>query len=73
MAQCVHYFEWRTYAACKKDKYKPNKEVCLNCGLQLSGQDVCMSPICDVCADACDSVAVCKASVIPLCVGEVSM
>ncbi|XP_071019066.1 cation-independent mannose-6-phosphate receptor-like [Oncorhynchus clarkii lewisi] len=27
VAQCVHYFEWRTYAACKKDKYKPNKEV----------------------------------------------
>lgn len=25
--QCVHYFEWRTYAACKKDKFKPHKEV----------------------------------------------
>uniref|UniRef100_A0A4W5NI57 Insulin-like growth factor 2 receptor n=1 Tax=Hucho hucho TaxID=62062 RepID=A0A4W5NI57_9TELE len=27
VAQCVHYFEWRTYAACKKNKYKPDKEV----------------------------------------------
>uniref|UniRef100_A0A6Q2XKG2 Insulin-like growth factor 2 receptor n=1 Tax=Esox lucius TaxID=8010 RepID=A0A6Q2XKG2_ESOLU len=27
VAQCVHYFEWRTYVACKKQKYKPNKEV----------------------------------------------
>uniref|UniRef100_A0A673C0F7 Insulin-like growth factor 2 receptor n=1 Tax=Sphaeramia orbicularis TaxID=375764 RepID=A0A673C0F7_9TELE len=27
VAQCVHYFEWRTYAACKKDKFKPHKEV----------------------------------------------
>ncbi|XP_072299395.1 cation-independent mannose-6-phosphate receptor [Eucyclogobius newberryi] len=26
-AQCVHYFEWRTYVACKKDKFKPHKEV----------------------------------------------
>ncbi|CAL1586585.1 unnamed protein product [Knipowitschia caucasica] len=26
-AQCVHYFEWRTYAACKKDTFKPHKEV----------------------------------------------
>ncbi|KAM8847361.1 cation-independent mannose-6-phosphate receptor [Synchiropus picturatus] len=26
-SQCVHYFEWRTYAACKKDKFKPHKEV----------------------------------------------
>ncbi|KAG7509424.1 cation-independent mannose-6-phosphate receptor [Solea senegalensis] len=27
VSQCVHYFEWRTYAACKKDKFKPHKEV----------------------------------------------
>ncbi|XP_067097484.1 cation-independent mannose-6-phosphate receptor [Osmerus mordax] len=27
MSQCVHYFEWRTYTACKKDKFKPHKEV----------------------------------------------
>ncbi|XP_029532637.1 cation-independent mannose-6-phosphate receptor [Oncorhynchus nerka] len=27
VAQCVHYFEWRTYAACKNNKYKPVKEV----------------------------------------------
>lgn len=27
VAQCVHYFEWRTYAACKNDKFKPHKEV----------------------------------------------
>uniref|UniRef100_A0A3B4B5Q6 MRH domain-containing protein n=1 Tax=Periophthalmus magnuspinnatus TaxID=409849 RepID=A0A3B4B5Q6_9GOBI len=26
-AQCVHYFEWRTYLACKKDTFKPHKEV----------------------------------------------
>ncbi|KAK7907744.1 hypothetical protein WMY93_016356 [Mugilogobius chulae] len=26
-AQCVHYFEWRTYVACNKDKFKPHKEV----------------------------------------------
>ncbi|XP_075123765.1 cation-independent mannose-6-phosphate receptor isoform X2 [Leptodactylus fuscus] len=25
--ECVHYFEWRTYSACKKNKFKPNKEV----------------------------------------------
>ncbi|XP_022416368.1 cation-independent mannose-6-phosphate receptor [Delphinapterus leucas] len=24
---CVHYFEWRTTAACKKDVFKANKEV----------------------------------------------
>ncbi|KAI5938484.1 Cation-independent mannose-6-phosphate receptor [Manis javanica] len=24
---CVHYFEWRTAAACKKDTFKANKEV----------------------------------------------
>ncbi|XP_030877963.1 cation-independent mannose-6-phosphate receptor-like [Leptonychotes weddellii] len=24
---CVHYFEWRTSAACKKDTFKANKEV----------------------------------------------
>ncbi|TDH00702.1 hypothetical protein EPR50_G00191090 [Perca flavescens] len=27
VSQCVHYFEWRTFAACKKDKFKPPKEV----------------------------------------------
>ncbi|XP_071323597.1 cation-independent mannose-6-phosphate receptor isoform X2 [Trachinotus anak] len=27
LSQCVHYFEWRTYTACKKDKFKPHKEV----------------------------------------------
>ncbi|XP_072542274.1 cation-independent mannose-6-phosphate receptor [Salminus brasiliensis] len=27
VSQCVHYFEWKTYAACKRDKFKPNKEV----------------------------------------------
>lgn len=27
MSQCVHYFEWRTYAACKNNKFKPKKEV----------------------------------------------
>ncbi|XP_035535041.1 cation-independent mannose-6-phosphate receptor isoform X1 [Morone saxatilis] len=27
VSQCVHYFEWRTYAACKNNKFKPNKEV----------------------------------------------
>lgn len=27
MSQCVHYFEWRTYAACKNNKFKPQKEV----------------------------------------------
>ncbi|XP_070781683.1 cation-independent mannose-6-phosphate receptor [Enoplosus armatus] len=27
VSQCVHYFEWRTYAACKNDKFKPRKEV----------------------------------------------
>ncbi|KAL4649143.1 cation-independent mannose-6-phosphate receptor [Arapaima gigas] len=27
LSECVHYFEWRTYAACKKDKFKPQKEV----------------------------------------------
>ncbi|KAF6114200.1 insulin like growth factor 2 receptor [Phyllostomus discolor] len=26
-ADCVHYFEWRTTAACKKDVFKANKEV----------------------------------------------
>ncbi|ELK09957.1 Cation-independent mannose-6-phosphate receptor [Pteropus alecto] len=26
-ADCVHYFEWRTTAACKKDTFKANKEV----------------------------------------------
>ncbi|KAK9531251.1 hypothetical protein VZT92_010686 [Zoarces viviparus] len=27
VSQCVHYFEWRTFTACKKDKFKPHKEV----------------------------------------------
>ncbi|KAM3833852.1 cation-independent mannose-6-phosphate receptor [Diretmus argenteus] len=27
VSQCVHYFEWRTYVACKKGKFKPHKEV----------------------------------------------
>lgn len=27
VSQCVHYFEWRTYAACKSDRFKPHKEV----------------------------------------------
>ncbi|KAM4866079.1 cation-independent mannose-6-phosphate receptor isoform 2-T3 [Thomomys bottae] len=25
--ECVHYFEWRTTAACRKDTFKANKEV----------------------------------------------
>ncbi|XP_064014257.1 cation-independent mannose-6-phosphate receptor [Pogoniulus pusillus] len=25
--ECVHYFEWRTFVACKKDLFKPMKEV----------------------------------------------
>ncbi|XP_044144786.1 cation-independent mannose-6-phosphate receptor isoform X2 [Bufo gargarizans] len=25
--ECVHYFEWRTFPACKKNKFKPIKEV----------------------------------------------
>ncbi|XP_054616857.1 cation-independent mannose-6-phosphate receptor [Dunckerocampus dactyliophorus] len=27
VSQCMHYFEWRTYAACTSDKFKPHKEV----------------------------------------------
>ncbi|XP_066532658.1 cation-independent mannose-6-phosphate receptor isoform X2 [Hoplias malabaricus] len=27
VSQCVHYFEWKTYAACKRDIFKPQKEV----------------------------------------------
>ncbi|KAJ3606442.1 hypothetical protein NHX12_025963 [Muraenolepis orangiensis] len=27
VSQCVHYFEWRSYAACKNQKFKPAKEV----------------------------------------------
>ncbi|XP_061097950.1 cation-independent mannose-6-phosphate receptor [Conger conger] len=27
VSKCVHYFEWRTYVACRKDKFKPHKEV----------------------------------------------
>ncbi|XP_054910202.1 cation-independent mannose-6-phosphate receptor [Poeciliopsis prolifica] len=27
LSECVHYFEWKTYAACRKDKFKPHKEV----------------------------------------------
>uniref|UniRef100_A0A4W4G3A2 Insulin-like growth factor 2 receptor n=1 Tax=Electrophorus electricus TaxID=8005 RepID=A0A4W4G3A2_ELEEL len=26
-SQCVHYFEWRTYAACRREKFKPHVEV----------------------------------------------
>nr|QPB70590.1 insulin-like growth factor 2 receptor [Pampus argenteus] len=26
LSQCVHHFEWRTYTACKKNKFKPHKE-----------------------------------------------
>lgn len=26
-SQCVHYFEWRTYSACKNNKFTPQKEV----------------------------------------------
>ncbi|XP_053567150.1 cation-independent mannose-6-phosphate receptor [Bombina bombina] len=25
--ECVHFFEWRTFTACKNDKFKPIKEV----------------------------------------------
>ncbi|XP_041660412.1 cation-independent mannose-6-phosphate receptor [Cheilinus undulatus] len=27
VSQCVHYFEWKTYSACKRNKFKPHKEV----------------------------------------------
>ncbi|KAM9840298.1 cation-independent mannose-6-phosphate receptor [Aulostomus maculatus] len=27
VSQCLHYLEWKTYAACKKDKFKPHREV----------------------------------------------
>ncbi|KAL7888463.1 hypothetical protein AOLI_G00034370 [Acnodon oligacanthus] len=27
LSQCVHYFEWKTYVACRKEKFKPHKEV----------------------------------------------
>ncbi|XP_034018710.1 cation-independent mannose-6-phosphate receptor isoform X2 [Thalassophryne amazonica] len=27
VSQCVHYLEWRTYVACRKEKFKPHKEV----------------------------------------------
>ncbi|KAK3516697.1 hypothetical protein QTP70_022183, partial [Hemibagrus guttatus] len=27
VSQCVHYFEWRTYSACRRDKFRPLKEV----------------------------------------------
>uniref|UniRef100_A0A3P9GYT0 MRH domain-containing protein n=1 Tax=Oryzias latipes TaxID=8090 RepID=A0A3P9GYT0_ORYLA len=30
-SQCVHYFEWKTYTACKKDKFKPHKELQVPC------------------------------------------
>lgn len=35
--QCVHYFEWKTYTACKKNKFKPHREVCAGTsdGLQV--------------------------------------
>lgn len=27
VSECVHYFEWRTYVACRRDKFRPHKEV----------------------------------------------
>lgn len=27
LSECVHYFEWRTYVACRRDKFTPHKEV----------------------------------------------
>ncbi|XP_056150610.1 cation-independent mannose-6-phosphate receptor [Lampris incognitus] len=27
VSQCVHYLEWKTYAACRKDTFRPHKEV----------------------------------------------
>ncbi|XP_060722164.1 cation-independent mannose-6-phosphate receptor [Tachysurus vachellii] len=27
VSQCIHHFEWRTYAACKKEMFRPLKEV----------------------------------------------
>ncbi|XP_056125524.1 cation-independent mannose-6-phosphate receptor [Rhinichthys klamathensis goyatoka] len=27
VSECVHYFEWRTYFACRRDKFTPHKEV----------------------------------------------
>lgn len=27
VSQCIHHFEWRTYAACRRDKFRPLKEV----------------------------------------------
>ncbi|XP_048841603.1 cation-independent mannose-6-phosphate receptor [Brienomyrus brachyistius] len=27
VSECVHYFEWRTYVACKRDTFKPHGEV----------------------------------------------
>ncbi|XP_024912478.1 cation-independent mannose-6-phosphate receptor isoform X2 [Cynoglossus semilaevis] len=27
VSECVHYFEWKTYVACRRDKFKPHKEV----------------------------------------------
>uniref|UniRef100_A0A672PLU1 Cation-independent mannose-6-phosphate receptor-like n=1 Tax=Sinocyclocheilus grahami TaxID=75366 RepID=A0A672PLU1_SINGR len=27
VSECVHYFEWRTYAACRREKFRPHKEV----------------------------------------------
>lgn len=32
VSQCVHYFEWRTYSACKNNKFMPQKEVGERCG-----------------------------------------
>lgn len=31
VSECVHYFEWKTYVACRRDKFKPHKEVCTCC------------------------------------------
>uniref|UniRef100_A0A8B9KQH5 Insulin-like growth factor 2 receptor n=1 Tax=Astyanax mexicanus TaxID=7994 RepID=A0A8B9KQH5_ASTMX len=27
VSQCVHYFEWKSYVACKREKFKPQNEV----------------------------------------------
>ncbi|XP_029965640.1 LOW QUALITY PROTEIN: cation-independent mannose-6-phosphate receptor [Salarias fasciatus] len=27
VSQCVHYFEWKSYTACRKDSFKPHTEV----------------------------------------------
>lgn len=37
-SQCVHYFEWRTYSACKNNKFTPQKEVRGGCGGKKGGR-----------------------------------